>query len=119
MGTYERAAASALRMLTKYGQAVTLRSVPAGTYANGAVTGNTPVDTTRRGVLFDLPSGGDTQQNMTLIQQGYKQLYMDASGSAPTVADRVIVDSIEYVISTVKTLSPAGIPVLYELYIKT
>ena len=55
----------------------------------------------------------------TLIQSGYKQLYMDANGAGPTLSDRVIVNGVEFMIFSIKPLAPAGTTVLYELVIKT
>jgi hypothetical protein len=121
MTIYDRAAATALRLLAKYGEDVTLRTYTTGTYdpATGT-TPNTTADTTRKAATFDYPrlNQGQVLAGQTLIQQGDRQCLMDANGAAPTMADHVIVDSIEYVIKDIKTLSPAGTPVLYELQLR-
>lgn len=198
MTIYDRAAATALRLLAKYGEDVTLRRLPVGVYdpatgttpligtgvgyttnATGYAIGATAItlisgtgsilasdlvsfagdtnkyplaagitapgvltlaapgllavipasaqavtnyynDGTRRAATFDYPrmNQGQVLAGQTLIQQGDRQCLMDANGAAPTLADHVIVDSIEYVIKDIKTLSPAGTPVLYELQLR-
>lgn len=119
---YTRSAATALRLLTKYGQSVTLRTYTAGAYDNatGTVT-NTTADTTRQAALFDYKSNsyGQTLASGTLIQQGDKKCLMDANAAAPTLADHVIVGSIEYVIKDIQELNPAGTPIIYTLLLRT
>lgn len=121
MTIYDRAAATALRLLAKYGEDVTLRAYTVGTYdPETGTTTNTTADTARKAATFDYPrlNQGQVLAGQTLIQQGDRQCLMDANGAAPTMADHVIVDSIEYVIKDIKTLSPAGTPVLYELQLR-
>jgi len=115
---YSKSAASALKLLTKFGQNVTRRAYTIGTYdpATGLVT-NTYADTTRKGVLFDFASG-QTLERGTLIQTGDKRLYVDASATI-SPQDHFIVDTIEYTIVSIGELKPAGTSILFDIHLRT
>lgn len=112
---YTASAATAARLLAKYGQAVTLRQVVQGAYdpATGT-TSQTVTDVQRNGAVFDYGTG---TVDGTLIQQGDKQLYMEP-GVVPSMQHRVIVGGVEYGIVTIKEINPAGVPILYELQLR-
>lgn len=117
---YTRLAATALRLLTKYGQPVTLRNYTAGVYspALGTATPQT-ADSTRQCAVFDYPNGQFLDPS-SLIQSGDKKGLMDANGAAPSLEDHIITaDGIEYVIKQIKTLAPAGAAVIHELQLRT
>ena len=117
MKDYSANAATALRMLTNYGQSVTRRTYSAGTYdpATGTTTPTT-ADTTRKGALFDIASGTTTVRG-TLVQVSDKQLYLDAQGAAE-VTDHYIADGDEYTVVSVGEINPAGTPVLFDLHLR-
>ena len=114
---YARAAATSLRLLTKFGQDVTLRSYSAGTY-NPAVGTSTPTmtDTTRKGAIFDF-GAGQTLERGTLIQVGDKRLLLDSVDSV-SHQDHFIIKSIEYVIVSIGEINPAGKSVLFDIHIR-
>ena len=122
MSLYTRLAATSLRLLTKYGQSVTLRKYTTGAYDPTTGAGaNTITDTTRKAALFDYNrmGYGQTLQGSTLVQQGDKQCLMDANGAAPTLADHIIIGTVEYVIKDIKEVNPAGTPMLYDLLVRS
>ena len=123
MTLYTNAAATALRLLTKFGQDITLRKLTPAVYdpSTGATTPGTS-DTTRKGVLldYDRVNFGETLQDGTLVTGADRRLLLDANGVAPTLADRIFtVGGNEWVIRDIKTLDPSGAsPVLYDCRIR-
>lgn len=117
MSAYTRAAATALRMLTKFGRDVTLRSTTPGTYdpATGTTT-PTSSDTTRKGALFDFGSG-QTLERGTLILANDKRLLMDATGPVDA-HDRIVIGALEYAIVSVGEINPAGVSVLFDMHLR-
>lgn len=122
MTIYTRAQATALRLLTKYGQAVTVTKRTAGAY--DIATGSAAVTETAQagiGAIFDYGQG---DIDGTLIQDGDKQVLLSpllASGDdlvAPEVDDIVTIDGVVCTIKSVKTLAPGGTPVLYDLNVR-
>jgi hypothetical protein len=132
MALYDRTAATVLRLLTKYGQSVTLRKysqVSGGDY-DPNTGGASPVgadgsyDESRKAIAMDQPGSqiaarfGTKYDKNTLIQSGEKWVYMDANGSAPALQDHVLLGGTEYSIMDVQVTGPGGIPVLYLLVLK-
>lgn len=135
MSFYSEISDLVLEMLTEFGTSVTLRrySQGGGNY-NPDTTISVPLgitgtyDETRKALLADQPGSqisihfGQTLQNGSLVQSSDKWVYMDASGSAPTLQDHVILGSsdlpIDYSIINVQVTSPGGVPVLYLLVLR-
>lgn len=121
MSNYAKNAASALRMITKAGQAAVLRRSTPGTY--DTETGTTAAPTVTNSpcfvVLFDyeLRDSGQALADGSLIQVGDLQILLPASGLAfvPATGDLLIVGGVTWTIKNVKEVNPAGIPILYEL----
>lgn len=121
---YALKAAQANTMLAKYGQAVTLSrpSTVAPTYntATGVSTPHTPA--TYDGVGVTLNYSAFDMANME-VMQGDQRLYLSAlqtDGSAmpePDNNDFVIIGTTTHTIKTVRKVSPAGVPVLYDLQV--
>ncbi len=117
---YARAAATSLRLLTKYGQAVTLRTITAGTYdpATGTNT-QAPADTARVGALFDYTDQGREGQQYVrgnLVLTGDKQILVDATASI-ALTDRIVTAAgLVYSIVSVAEVNPAGTRVLYDIH---
>ena len=118
---YAKLADKALKLLTKHGQDITLRTTVVGDYNPSTGTATTTVtDTTRKGVIFDynlVVYGNDTINN-TLVQAGDKRLYLDANGVAPSLNDQVIVGGVTFQIKNIKDLSPAGTCILFDCTIR-
>lgn len=128
MGLYSKLATTALNLLTKYGQTVTLRRYQAGGGTYDPSTGVTTTGTlneSRKAVVNDPPgnrigpSYGRQLQNGTLVQDDDKWMYMDASGPAPRPQDHVIVQGFEFTIIDVQMIGPGGVPVVYLLAVRT
>ena len=56
------------------------------------------------------------QVDDTLIKAGDRKVFLDATGIVPTTADRVILPEGEFAILSVDPLSPAGVPLYYQLH---
>jgi hypothetical protein len=123
MTIYDRAAATANRMLTKYGMEVTLRRVTVGDYDpdTGSAPASPPVDYVCMGATFDY-----SQRDIdgSLIKTGDQKLLMSpfqTDGSAmpvPTTSDKILIGSTVYSIQPSKKVAPAGQNVLFELQIR-
>ncbi len=115
---YTRAAATSLRLLTKYGRDVTLRTYTPGSYntSTGTVSPSTS-DATRKGALFDYGKGQERVRE-TLITAEDKRCLLDANGSAPQLKDHIVVGTDNYVIMSVGVINPAGTVALYDLMIR-
>ena len=118
---YAKAAATALRLLTKRGKDVTLRTVTIGAYDPATSSAaETLTDVTRKAIFFDFDriNFGQNVRDGTQIQQGDRQCLMDANGDAPTPTSRIIDGETDYTIVDIKELNPAGTPVLYDLWVR-
>ena len=117
MVDYVQTAATATRLISKFGQSVTLRHYTIGTYdpATG-LNAVTTSDVTAKAAIFDF-SKGQTLQPGSLIQAGDKQGLM-AVTQTPALQDHVIVGGKDYVIISLGELTPAGIPVIYNLHLR-
>lgn len=114
MTIHTKAAATAVRLLAKYGQVVTLTHSAPGTYdpATGSVANTL---TTQTAVAVELDYS-EREIDGTLVQRGDKKLLLAASGlTVPTVDDTVTVRSVVYTIKSVNTVAPGGVDIVYEL----
>lgn len=116
MTLYDRLAATALRLLQAYGASATLKASTAGTYdpATGSAS-VTVVSTAVSAAVFDYPA---KLVDGTLIKTGDKKALIAASG-APAVGHALTWQGKDYQIVSLKTVSPAGQPVIYEAQIRT
>jgi hypothetical protein len=119
---YDRTAATALRLITQFGQPVTIRAITVGEYDPD--TGSAPPDTiteqTAQGILLDFT--GQEFQNNSLIKQGDKKLKIAAQGLAwaPDLLNKVIVQGRTWsIVPPLKEINPAGTPILYELQVRS
>lgn len=115
MSLYDELADTALEVLTEFGQSITHRSYTTGTYdlATGVTTPAT-TDTTRTGALFDINT---TTVRGQLVQVSDKRLLVDGA-AAINLRDRLIVNSVEYIIVSLGEISPAGTRVLYDMHVR-
>lgn len=128
MGLYPKLAATALNLLSKFGQVVILRRYPVGggTYdpVTGVTTANT-IDESRKAIVTDPPGSrlgptyGRQLQNGTLVQDADRWMYMDANGMEPRPQDHMVVQGFEYTIIDVQMIGPGGVPVVYLVAIRT
>lgn len=119
---YSTIAATALRLLTKFGQPVTLRVNGAAAYDPTTMTMvPTVTDYPRTGAPFDYRwmGSGEVLQNGTLAQAADKQLWLSVGTVAPTVADHILLaDSSIWSVTDVKAINPSGVAVIYECRIR-
>ena len=112
---YDRTASTALRLLTRFGQPMTLRRVTDGAYSAGAVT-QTAADTKVVGIV---DSYSDYESRNELIEANDRKVTLAAKGVVlPTVADQLITLTATFKIIAVKALNPAGTAVIYELQVR-
>ena len=119
---YVKSAATAERLLQKFGQAVTLSrpSTNAPTYdpATGISTPVAPATYVGRGAVFDYKQ---TDINQTLVQAGDQRLYL--SPAAPMVEpktsdDIVLANGTTYTVQRSGKIAPAGTVVLYDVQLR-
>lgn len=118
---YAKTADTSLRLLTRFGQNVSLVVATTGAYDPAA--GAAPVTEkkeTRKAVLldFDRINFGVTLQDGSRVMANDRRCLMDAKGSAPRIHDFVEVAGERFPIADIKTLSPAGTPILYDMLIR-
>lgn len=112
---YPATAATATRLLQRFGAAATIKRVTAGTYdpATGSATpAYTDIVTTAAVFAYD-----QKYIDGTLILQGDQRAYC-APATAPAQGDQLTWQGVKYTIVAVKPVSPAGIPVLFEAQIR-
>lgn len=117
MSFYSALAADALALLEEFGQAVTLTRRTAGAYnpGSGAAT-VTETAQSGTGAVFDYDA---RRIDGTQVLFGDKQLILAAVGiTAPQVGDEVTVGGVEYAITAIKPLAPAGTVVIYEINLR-
>lgn len=119
---YARPAATALRMLKRYGAPVTLRRPGTGEYDPGTGTVDSePTDYLGTGAKF-----GYEQRNIdgTKILQGDQQVYLAVqqdNGQAmprPKAGDLVLVGTEAWRVVTAEAIEPASVPVLYIVQVR-
>lgn len=112
---YPKTAATATRLLTRFGAAAIIRRESGTAYdpATGTMQpsyANLPTTA----AVFAMP-----QQyiNGTLILQGDQQAFC-VPGVEPKQGDAFAWQGLDYTIISVKPVSPAGVPVLFEIQIR-
>lgn len=117
MFNYASIAQIATAQLKNFGRAVTLRKIPAGTYApaTGVNTSAANTDYSRNGVLSDFK--GQVNGPGGLVQQLDKKFLMEA-GIVPAIEDRIIIGTDDYGIVGVMEINPAGVPLAYTLHLR-
>jgi hypothetical protein len=122
---YTASAATARRLLKRFGQEVALISIEPGTYdtATGAVVPSMQ-EQAGYGVLLNLSiqEAGAIRQEGSQVEGNLQKLLLQSVAAdgflyPPRPSDRVRIGTDEHTVSKVKTLSPAGTDVLYELLV--
>jgi hypothetical protein len=120
---YSKTAATALRLLERFGQEVNL-VIPTGSatdYDPATSSGTTAEKKeARKAALFDFDriNFGMTLADGSRIQMNDRRCLMAADGTAPTALCFVEVDGERFPIKDIKIVSPAGVPVLYDMLIR-
>ena len=117
MTFYTNMAATATRLLAKYGQTITWSQTTGGTYnpATGETTGGTTTNYSGYGALLDFNTSlidGDQ------IQATDKRLLLQ-SGDIAAIQDQLTVDGTAYTVVMKKEINPAGTVVMYEFQLRS
>lgn len=112
---YNNSAATALKLITKFGASATLIKRAEGSY-NPATASSTVTESnyTVQAVLLNYKAN-ETNTADSLISAKDRKVIMQATTVIPDVSDSITFNSVTYRIIEVKTLSPAGTAVLHEL----
>ena len=122
---YDRMAATALRLIERFGQTATLSDTPEpdpDDYDPVTGTGPVTVPVTQPGqvILLDYTAqeAGIINAAGSLVQQGDKKIMLAAKELAwpPTMTTTILADGLTWTIINIKTTNPAGTPLLYELH---
>lgn len=122
---YDRMAATALRLIERFGQTATLSDTPEpdpDDYDPVTGMGAAIVPVTQPGqvILLDytMQEAGIINAAGSLVQQGDKKIMLAAKGLAwpPTMTTTILADGLAWTIINIKTTNPAGTPLLYELH---
>lgn len=117
MSFYADMAIVANSSLSEYGQTVTISVKSIGAY--NPATGNATVTVSTQQVKGVVLPIGAKDIDGTLIHQGDQKLLLSMVGvTPPHVGDTVAVGSTSYTITFIKLLTPSGINVLCECYIR-
>lgn len=112
---YAATAATAARLLQRFGAACTLKRQSAAAYdADTASAAVTETSLATYAAVFDYPQ---RYIDGTLIKQGDKQAFLSPD-QVPAAGDRFAWQSVNYTVVAVKPVSPAGTPVLYECQVR-
>ena len=112
---YAATAATATRLLERFGAAATLKRQTTGTYDPD--TGESPVTVTSLATTCAVFAYAQKYIDGTLIKQG-DQLAYCAPTNAPAQGDVLTWQGRDYQVVAVTPISPAGTPVLYEAQIR-
>ncbi|MBF0675588.1 hypothetical protein [Pseudomonas sp.] len=126
---YDRMAATALRLIERFGQTITLRDITEGVYdpVTGEDTPSEPADQPAQAILQDYPAqmSGMSYADGTVIRQGDKKILVaalttDSSGqkvqlTPPQMTTQVIAGGVTWAVVNIKEISPAGTPLVYEI----
>jgi len=117
---YDKMGATALRLIERFGQTITLRDTVPGEYdpVTGGSTPETTVDQPAQAILQDyaLQQSGMTYAEGTVIKQGDKKILVAAQGlTPPQLTTTVLAGGVTWTIVNIKEINPAGTPLVYEL----
>lgn len=112
---YNKSAATALKLITKFGASATLIKRAEGSY-DPATGSNTITETsyTVKAVLLNYRAN-ETNTQGSLIQAKDRKVIIQATTVTPDVSDTFTFGGVTYRVVEVKTLSPAGTVVIHEL----
>lgn len=112
---YDKARATAARLITKFGQKGSLRRIAS------AGPDYDPVQTSEDFAcsFVDLDRS-QAHVADTLIQRGDRMVYLSTEGLSitPTLADKVLIGGIEHAIVDIQPLSPGGMVVFWQLQVR-
>ncbi len=122
MAFYDEMAVMALEMITEFGQPVTISKTEPSEYdpETGGISPGATVEQIAQGMMFDFT--GQEFQNNSLIKQGDKKLKIAAQRLewVPDLLNKVIIQGRTWsIVPPLKEVNPAGMPILYELQVRS
>lgn len=118
MGFYDRISKTALKVIKKYGQVVTITRRTQGAYNPATSTAPvTETTETARGVVYDYEAN---EIDGTMVQRSDSKLLLSSIGiTKPTVNDTAtLANGDKFTIMNVDSVSPAGADVVYICQIR-
>lgn len=112
---YANTAATATRLLTRFGAAATIKRTTVGAY--DPETGTAPVTVTSLTTTAAVFAFDQKYIDGTLILEGDQRAYL-APAQQPKQGDLLNWQSRDYNVIAVKPLAPAGVVVLYEAQLR-
>lgn len=112
---YAATAATATRLLQRFGASATIKRQTTGTYDPS--TGTTPVTVTELATTAAVFAYDQKYIDGTLILQGDQRAYMTPA-VMPKQGDLLAWHGRDWSIVAVKPISPAGVPVVYEAQLR-
>ena len=115
---YSPSVATALKLIAKFGAAVTLTTQTTGAY--DIPTGAATVTTSTQSGYGVRTEWTKQDESWTLVQVNDVKLVLAASGitTAPKVNDTVLFDGISYTVISVKPAQPATVAIVYTLNLR-
>ncbi|WP_444958221.1 hypothetical protein [Microbulbifer sp. ZKSA002] len=116
---YNRMAATALRLIARFGSEQMLHDVIQGVDdpVAGKRSGDTPVSQTVRVILqdYNLKESGLMYAEGKSVQRGDKKLTIAAAGLewAPTLTTQAEINGAKWQVVNIKEVNPAGTPLVY------
>lgn len=112
---YANTAATATRLLQRFGASATIKRTTTGEY--DPETGTTPVTVTELATTAAVFAYDQKYIDGTLVLQGDQRAYL-APAQQPKQGDRLTWQGKDFEMVAVKPVSPAGVPVLYEAQLR-
>lgn len=117
---YQRMAATALRLIGKYGRPVIFKLETTGKYdpATGKTGPAFVREQTGQAVLADYSRR--EFETSTLLVRGDKRLKLAAKGLewVPTLATKAVIDGKSWSVISISEINPAGTPIVYDLQVR-
>lgn len=109
---YAKMAATAARLLEKFGSTVTVKRETGGSVdpVSGVVTSGSQTTYSPNGVLTKFP---DNLIDGTRIQASDRKLILDDT-IAPLLTDKVTIQGEDWTLQEIMTVNPAGTAIIYE-----
>lgn len=114
---YAKTAATAARLLARFGGPVTLTRIAPGTY--DPTTGTTAADTTTTSTGSGARFGYEQREiDGTKIRTGDQRAYLSTAVFQPRTDDRVAFSDGTFLVVTARVLKPGAVAVLYEMQLR-
>lgn len=118
---YAKSAATASRLIERFGRTIQHVKVAEGTYDTETSTVTNPetlTDVKACDFDFEDKSGGQVYQSDSLVQIGDRYCLVAPGITAIDTSDKLDIDGVRWNIINVKRLSPAGVSVLWTVHIR-